>query len=102
MFKALLNGILNTISSFLGLILSPINSLFNNLFPDMSNAIGTFNTFVDTYIGNNLAWFWSLFPPIFRNCLTIWFTFVVSYYGIYFSYKGIIKIWEIIQKIKFW
>lgn len=102
MFKALLNGILNTISSILNIVLSPINALFNNLFPDMSGAISNFNNFVNTYIGNNLAWFWNLIPPITRGILGTWFTFIVAYYGIYYTYKGFLKIWEIIQKIKFW
>ena len=102
MFKALLNGILKTIASILSLIVSPINTLISNLFPGMTQLIGTFNNFVNTYIGNNLTWFFSLLPPIFKYCLTTWFTFVVSYYGIYFTYKGIVKIFSVIQKIKFW
>lgn len=102
MFKALLNGILNTITSILNLVLTPVNALFDNLFPDMSSAISNFNNFVNTYIGNNLAWFWNLLPPIFKNLLIVWFTFVVAYYGIYYTYKAFIKIWEVIQKIKFW
>lgn len=102
MFKALLNGILKTIASILNIVLSPINSLFNSLFPNMSSMISTFNGFVNTYIGSNLSWFFSLLPPMFRTCLTTWFTFVISYYGIYYTYKGIVKLWTIIQKIKFW
>ena len=102
MFKALLNGILNTIISFLNIVLTPINALFNNLFPNMATAISQFNSFVTTYIGNNLAWFWNLLPPIFRGLVGTWFTFVIAYYGIYFTYLGFMKIWNVIQKIKFW
>lgn len=102
MIKAILNGILKVITTLIGFILTPVNALFSNLFPDMSNAISTFNTFVNTYIGGALSYFFSLFPPVFRSILIIWFTFVVAYYGIIYSYKAIIKIFEIIQKIKFW
>lgn len=102
MFKALLNGILNTIISILSIVLTPINALFTALFPNMSGLISYFNNFVNTYIGNNLIWFMNLLPPGFKYCLRVWFTFVIAYYGIYYTYKGFIKVWEIIQKIKFW
>ena len=102
MIKTLLNGILKAITSVIGFILTPINALFENLFPDMSNAISTFNTFVSTYVGGALSYFFSLFPPIFRVLLILWFTFVIAYYSVYYSYKAIIKIFNVIQKIKFW
>lgn len=102
MIKAILNGILKVITSLVGFLLTPINALFTNLFPNMSNAISSFNSFVNTYVGGALSYFFSLFPPIFRSLLVIWFTFVIAYYGIFYTYKAIIKIFEIIQKIKFW
>lgn len=102
MIKTLLNGILKAITAVIGFILTPINALFANLFPDMSNAISTFNTFVNTYIGGSLSYFFSLFPPIFKTLLVLWFTFVIAYYSIFYTYKAIIKIFNVIQKIKFW
>lgn len=102
MIKTILNGILKALTSVIGFILTPINALFENLFPDMSNAISTFNTFVSTYVGGALSYFFSLFPPIFRGLLILWFTFVIAYYSIYYSYKAIIQIFNVIQKIKFW
>lgn len=102
MIKTLLNGILKAITSVVGFILSPINALFNNLFPDMSSAISTFNNFVTSYLGGALSYFFSLFPPIFKSLLVLWFTFVIAYYSIFYTYKMIIKIFNIIQKIKFW
>lgn len=102
MIKTLLNGILKAITSVIGFILTPINALFNNLFPDMSGAISTFNSFVNNYLGGALSYFFSLFPPIFRGLLILWFTFIIAYYSIFYTYKAIIKIFNIIQKIKFW
>lgn len=102
MIKALLNGILSLAKKLIGIVLTPINLLIVNLFPSMANALTTFNTFVNTYIGGSLSYFFSLFPPIFRSLLILWFTFVIAYYGFIYTYKGIIKIYEIIQKIKVW
>lgn len=102
MIKALLSGILKIITSLLNVFLLPINALLENLFPDMTSAINTFTNFVNTYIGGSLSYFFSLFPPTFRSLLVLWLGFVVGYYTIYYTYLAIIKIFDIIQKIKFW
>lgn len=102
MINAILNGLLGIIQTLLNVLLAPINLLFANIFPDMTSAISTFTTFVNTYIGSNLAWFFSLLPPTFRSLLGLWFTFVIAYYSIYYTYIAAIKIFGIIQKIKFW
>ena len=90
------------ITSVVNIFLIPINALFENVFPDMTNAISQFNTFVNTYVGGTLSYFFSILPPIFRSMLTIWFTFVIAYYTIHFTYITVIKVWAIIQKVKFW
>lgn len=102
MIKALINGILKIILMLLNIVLTPINLLFTNLFPDMSLSISNFTSFCNTYISGTIGYFISILPPIFRNLLVIWFTFVISYYTIYFTYTAIVKIFGIIQKIKFW
>lgn len=102
LINAIINGILNLITSILNIVLLPINLLFENLFPDMTNSIETFNLFITDVIGNKLGYFFHILPPIFRNLLFIWFTFVVSYYTIHFTYLGVIKVFNIIRKIKFW
>lgn len=102
MINAILNGILKVITTLLNVFLLPVNLLVNTIFPDMSQAIGHFNNFVNTYLGSPLAFFFNLLPPIFRSIVILWITFIISYYTIYYSYLAIIKIWDIIQKIKFW
>lgn len=90
------------ILKILNIVLIPINALIENIFPDMASAIQTFTNFINNVLGNNLVFFFKLLPPIFRGLLFTWFTFVIAYYSIYYTYKGILKIWEVIQKIKFW
>lgn len=102
MIKKLLNGILKMIMAVLNIVLLPINTLIENVFPDMASAINHFTSFLNNIIGNNLVYFFHIFPPIFRSILIIWFTFVIAYYSIYYTYTAILKIWSIIQKIKFW
>ena len=57
MIKAILNGLLSALTGVVSFLLTPVNALVENLFPNMANAIGTFNNFVDTYLGSNLAYF---------------------------------------------
>lgn len=68
----------------------------------MSSAITAFTNFVNNILGTNLVYFFNLFPPTFKSILVIWFTFIVAYYTIYYTYLAVIKILAIIQKIKFW
>lgn len=102
MIKALLNGIMKIVSSFIGIILTPVNTLISNVFPDFSNAIASFNTFVSRYVGGTIAYFSSILPPITRSIIALWLTFLIGYYTITWSYALIIKIYNVIQKIKFW
>ena len=102
MIKAIINGILNMTIKILDIVLIPVNALFTNLFPDVSSMISTFNNFVNTYIGGGLSYFFNLLPPIFRGLLTTFITFVIAYYGVYYVYVGIKKVFDIIQRVKFW
>lgn len=102
MIKAILKGILKMLSKVLNIFLLPVNALLENVFPDMTNAIATFNNFVTNVIGTKLAYFFNILPPTFKSLLVLWFTFVIAYYTVYYTYLGIIKIWAVIQKVKFW
>lgn len=102
MIKGILKGILKMILAVLNIVLLPINALIENVFPSMATAIQNFTSFLNNVVGNNLVYFFHILPPIFRSLLITWFTFVIAYYGIYYTYLGILKIWDIIQKIKFW
>lgn len=103
MFKLLMNGLLSLIQSIINIVLLPINLLIENLFPQsIVTAISNFNTFLNQYIGDGLGWFANLFPPIFRSLVVLALTFMIGYYTFVWSYTAIIKIWNVIQKIKFW
>ena len=102
MIKAILNGIMSLVTKIIDIVLLPVNTLIANIFPDMSTSIGNFNTFVNQYIGGSLAYFFSILPPITRSIIILWLSFLIVYYGVVWSYTAIIKIYNVIQKIKFW
>lgn len=102
MIKALLNGILNVITGLVNVLLTPINSLIDSLFPNMSTAINQFNSFCSNYIGGTIGWFSHILPPITKNIIIIYLTFLIGYYSVSWTYTAIVKIYNVIQKIKFW
>lgn len=102
MIKALLNGILSMLTKVVDIVLTPINLLVANLFPDSAVIIGRFNNFVTFYFTDKIKYFFWMLPTMFRTFLSIYFTFVITYYTIYYSYVAIKKIFEVIQKVKLW
>ena len=103
MFKLLFNGILNVVKSLLGLILAPVNALVEGLFPSsLTSAISNFNTLINNYVVGGVSWFGNLLPPIFKGLVVMALTFIIGYYTVVWSYTAIIKIYNVIQKIKFW
>ena len=102
MAKAIFNVLFSVIKTVLNILLAPINLLVVNLFPDFSSLISNFNSFVSTYIGSGIGYFSSILPPISKNIILLYLTFLISYYTITYSAHAIIKIFKIIQRIKFW
>lgn len=101
MIKAILNGILNMISSLITLFLSPVNALLNGLFPNFGVVITAFNN-ITSYINSYISYFLYLIPPTTKTILIMFLTLYISYMGIRLTYVGITKIFGIIQRIKFW
>lgn len=102
MAKAIFNVIFKILKTILNIVLLPINTLIVGVFPDFSNMISKFNNVVSTYIGNGLSYFAYMLPSTARNLIVVYLTFLISYYTISYSVHAIIKLFKIIQKIKFW
>ena len=102
MGKAIFKVLLKFIKGVADLVLAPINLLVANLLPDFSNMISTFNTAVSRFLGTNLAFFAHLLPPITKNVLLAYMTFLVTYYTITLTAHAILKVINIIKAIKIW
>lgn len=101
MAKAIFQVLFSIIVAITNIFLAPINALVVNLVPDLSNLITFFNNGVLT-IGSKLAYFSSMLPPTTKTCITIYLTFLISYYGISYTIHGILKVIQIIKAIKVW
>lgn len=101
MFKLLFNGITSILANILSVICWPINQIITSALPDLSEKI--------TYITNNLnsvfsglSWAVSILPPVIVSSLLFILTLEVAKHTIFTSTHALLKVWNLIQKIKFW
>ena len=102
MAKAIFKVLLKFIKSVVDLILSPINLLVVNLFPNLSNLLNTFNSSVSSVLGSSLGWFAHLLPPTTKSIVLFYLGILISYYTVTVTVHGIIKVIHIIKQIKIW
>ena len=102
MAKAIMKVIMKLVSSVVDIVLIPINALIGGIFPNFSTAINNFTSFVNNYVGGTIGYFASILPPITRSIIGLWLSFLITYYAVAWSYSLITKIYNVIQKIKFW
>ena len=102
MINAIFTGLFKLLNSLIDLVLTPLNILVSNIFPDFSQMIGSFATAVDTYFGNGLAYFFSMLPGVTRYVVLLYLSMLVGYYSVSINAFAVTKIWALIQKIKVW
>lgn len=101
MFKALFNIIIGLLSTLIQVICYPINAVITGAMPDLSENITFVATNIPRYfqsIGYALSWL----PSIFVNILMFIVSVEIAKYSIYFATHGVLKVWNLFQKIKFW
>ena len=101
MFKALFNIIINMLASIIQIICWPINTLISSALPDLSNKI----TFVTNTIGtifNSISWGLGLLPTAVVEALLFIVLVEIAMHTIYKSTHALVKVWNVLQKIKFW
>ncbi len=105
MIGALLSGFFNLILTLLAtvlqVILLPVNSLFNNVFPSLTQNINNVvNGFSQAM--SQIGWVLSLIPQPVKTSILLIFTIEVSIIVIMKSTRLTAKLWKLLQKIKFW
>lgn len=101
MFKLLFNGITRILANILSVIMYLPNQLVSSAIPDLTEKIN--------YITNNLSqvfdgltWAISILPPVLVTTLLFILTLEVAKHTIFISTHALIKVWNLMQKIKFW
>lgn len=102
MAKILFNVVFTVIKTVVNLVMFPINAIAETLLPDFSNMISQFNILVNTYLGDTISWFANIIPPTAKSLILIYLTFLITFYTVSYTVHGIVKVFYIIKKIKFW
>lgn len=101
MFKALFNIILNMLGTLVQLVTYPINAVITSTLPDLSSKItevtGTLSTVFDA-----ITWGLGLLPGSIITTLLFILTVEIAKHTIKISTHTLIKVWNLIQKVKFW
>lgn len=102
MAKVLFKVFLGFIKSVADIILAPINLLIVGLFPDLSNLISTFNSAVSRLIGAGVGFFSYMLPSGTKTLILFYLGILISYYTVSITVHGILKVINIIKRIKIW
>lgn len=101
MFKALFNIILNMLATVIQIVCWPINAVISSTLPDISGKIlevtNTLNSVFDA-----ITWALGLLPPLVIETLLFIISIEVAKHTIFVSTHMLLKVWNVMQKIKFW
>ena len=101
LISSFFNFLLTIIMTIIQLICLPLNALFEGVFPDFSEKLTLIdNALESAYSG--LSWAVSLVPPLSKDVLLFIFTIELSMLAIMKSSHMTAKVWNILQKLKFW
>lgn len=101
MFKALFSLIINLVASVIQIVCLPLNLAVSSALPDLTEKISFVTTQFST-IFNNINWALGLIPPILIETILFIITIEIAKHTIYLSTHTLLKVWNIVQKIKFW
>lgn len=101
MGKAIFKFLLNMLATVIQVIVWPINQIFVNLLPDVSDKITTVTTGISSLF-SGMAWAVGMIPLTLKATLLFILTIEVAKHTIWANSHMIIKVWTVLQKIKFW
>lgn len=101
MFKLLISLIINLIATLVQVIMTPFNLVISNALPDISSRILEVTNGVPTII-NYMNYALGFVPPGIIGVLLFILTCEIAKHTIFTSTHVLLKVWNIIQKIKFW
>lgn len=101
MFKAFFNIIINMLATVVQIIVWPINEVIELSLPDVSAKITEVTNVFGT-VFDSMNWALGLIP----NSIIITLSFIilceVAKHTVFRSTHTLLKVWNVIQKVKFW
>lgn len=101
MFKALFKIIIDLLATLIQIVVWPVNIVISNTLPDLSDKIlSVTNTLNNVF--DSITWGLGILPSILVETLLFILLVEIAKHTIYVSTHTLIKVWNILQKIKFW
>lgn len=101
MFKALFNIILNMLATIIQIICWPLNAIIESTMPDLgSQILGVTNTLNTVF--DSITWALGLIPAPVIVVLLFILGIEIAKHTIFVSTHTLIKVWNVLQKLKFW
>lgn len=101
MFKLIITLVINLVATLVQTIMAPFNLLIARALPDISAKILQTTNGIPTIVGY-FNYGLGLIPPGIITVLLFILTVEIAKHTIFTSTHVLIKVWNIIQKIKFW
>lgn len=101
MFQALFNLILGLLSTILQIILLPFNTLLAQFLPDLSAQISSIVPAITDAMAF-IPWVLSMIPSPIRSAIQFSLVLAIVKYSVSLVARNSTKVWNVIQKIKFW
>lgn len=101
MFKALFKIIIDLLATVIQIVVWPINTVISNTLPDLSDKILSVTNTLNS-VFDSITWGLGILPNILVETLLFILLVEIAKHTIYVSTHTLIKVWNILQKIKFW
>lgn len=101
MIQAIFRFLMNMLATLIQIIVWPINQVITSTLPDISSKINEVTTGFSSLFGG-IGWALGLLPPGILPVLLFILTVEIAKHTIYVSTHTLMKVWTVLQKIKFW
>ena len=101
MFRLFITFIINLVATLVQAIMTPFNAIVSSALPDVSSKITQVANGIPTIIGY-LNYGLGMIPPGIITVILFCLACEVAKHTIFTSTHVLIKVWNILQKIKFW
>lgn len=101
MIQAIFRFLLNLLATVIQIVVWPINAVIETTMPDLSAQINQVNNGISSLF-EGIGWALGFLPPGVLAVLLFMITIEIAKHTIFISTHTLVKVWNILQKIKFW
>lgn len=101
MIQAIFKFLMNLLATVIQIIVWPINAVITATLPDLSDKITQVGEVFAT-VFNTITWATGLIPDSIIATVIFILTVEIAKHTIFTSTHTLLKVWNVLQKIKFW